>query len=151
MLSEEILEQVGDAYDFSAVDEILQVMIKAGIRPFLELGFKGKLIHESHTQIIKVIYLRGNRMSCLICYSDSKLFHHCVDKFGLEEVSTWIIEIWKPNPLVLKTIGSEELTRIDDNGAQLNLANEKIISMSFQKSNKPFVASFLGFKLAAAA
>lgn len=134
LLSEEILEQVGDAYDFSAVDEILQVMIKAGIRPFLELGFKGKLIHESHTQIIKShLFTRKSYELSHLLQRFQAFFHHCVDKFGLEEVSMWIIEIWKPNPLVLKTIGSEELTRIDDNGAQLNLANEKNYIYVFSK------------------
>lgn len=126
LLSEKILEQVGETYDFSTVDEILQIMIKSGIKPFLELGFKGKLIHESHTRIIKgQLYARKSYELSDLIQRFQVFFHHCVDKFGIEEVSTWIIEIWKPNPLVLKTIGCEDLTRIDEEGFQLNLAQEK--------------------------
>lgn len=126
LLSEEILEQVGEAYDFSTVDEIIRIMLKAGIKPFLELGFKGKLIHESHTQIIKSHpFIRKSYELSDLIQRFQVFFHHCVDVFGLEEVSSWMIEIWKPNPLVLKTIGCEELMRIDDNGVQLNLAKEK--------------------------
>ncbi|MDU5336773.1 GH39 family glycosyl hydrolase [Enterococcus sp.] len=126
LFSEEILEQVGEEYDFSTVDEILQSMLKAGIKPFLELGFKGKLIHESHTQIIKShLFTRKSYELSDLLHRFQVFFYHCIDKFGLEEVSSWIIEIWKPNPLVLQTIGCEDLTRIDDNGVQLNLAQEK--------------------------
>ncbi|MBO0451804.1 GH39 family glycosyl hydrolase [Candidatus Enterococcus murrayae] len=126
LLSEEILEQVGEVYDFSTVDEILQIMVKAGIKPFLELGFKGKLIHESHTQIIKShLFIRKSYELSDLIQRFQAFFHHCVDVFGLEEVKTWIIELWKPNQLVLKTIGCEELTWIDDHGKRLNLAKEK--------------------------
>lgn len=126
LFSEKILEQVGEVYDFSTVDEILQTMIKAGIKPFLELGFKGKLIHETHTQIIKsqLFTRKSNQLSDLL-HRFQAFFHHCVDVFGLEEVSTWIIEIWKPNRLVLQTIGCEELTRMEHQGTSLNLTREK--------------------------
>lgn len=137
LLSEEILEQVGEAYDFSTVDEILRIMLKAGIKPFLELGFKGKLIHESHTQIVKShpFIRKSYKLSDLI-QRFQVFFHHCVDVFGLEEVSTWMIEIWKPTPLVLKTIGCEDLMRIDQDGAQLNLAKEKTYIDVFSKIKK---------------
>lgn len=126
LLSEEILEQVGDDYDFSTVDEILQIMIKAGFKPFLELGFKGKLIHESHTQIIKSHpFIRKSYELSDLLDRFQAFFHHCTDIFGVEEVSTWIVEIWKPNPLVLQTIGSEELNRIDDDGVQLKLSQDQ--------------------------
>ncbi len=126
LFSEKILEQVGELYDFSTVDEILQTMVKAGIKPFLELGFKGKLIHETHTQIIKshLFTRKSNQLSDLL-HRYQAFFHHCIDVFGLEEVSSWIIEIWKPNRLVLQTIGCEELTRIEEQGRVLNLTREK--------------------------
>lgn len=132
LLSEEILEQNNEIYDFSTVDEILQIIIKAGMTPFLELGFKGKLIHESHTQIIKryPFTRKSYELSDLIRRFQT-FFRHCIDVFGLEEVSSWIIEIWKPNPLVIKTIGHEDLTRIDDQGVQLNLAQEKVYIDAF--------------------
>ncbi|MFR3685448.1 MAG: GH39 family glycosyl hydrolase [Enterococcus sp.] len=137
LLSEEILEQVGKAYDFSTVDEILRIMLKAGIKPFLELGFKGKLIHESHTQIIKSHpFIRKSYEISDLIQRFQVFFYHCVDVFGIEEVSSWMIEIWKPNPLVLKTIGCEDLMRIDENGVQMNLAKEKTYIEVFSRIQK---------------
>ena len=96
LLSEEILEQVGDVYDFSNVDEILQIMIQAGIKPFLELGFKGKLIHESHSQIIKShpFVRKSLKLEDLIGRFHA-FFHHCTDRFGLDEVSSCIFTLIK--------------------------------------------------------
>lgn len=126
LLSEEILEQVGDTYDFSTVDEILHIIIKAGFTPFLELGFKGKLLHKSHTQIIKShLFTRKSDALTDLIKRFQAFFHHCIDVFGLEEVSSWIVEIWKPNPLVLQTIGCEDLTRVAYQGAILDFSKNQ--------------------------
>ncbi|TNV67792.1 GH39 family glycosyl hydrolase [Trichococcus shcherbakoviae] len=118
-----LFEQVGDEFDFTKVDEILQTVLDAGMIPFLELGFKGKLIHETHTKIIKKepFELKTNRMDGILLRFTTFL-NHCIDKYGDEEVSKWIIEIWKPNALVLKNTDQEQLSLIEMGDGQVDIS-----------------------------
>ncbi|MEV8599099.1 xylan 1,4-beta-xylosidase [Streptomyces griseoviridis] len=84
---------------FTYVDQIVDAYLGLGIRPFLELGFMPtELASGSQT----VFWWRGNvtppashqEWAALVGDTVS----HLVDRYGLDEVRTWPIEVWnEPN------------------------------------------------------
>lgn len=123
LFSNDIFEQVGTDFDFTNVDEIIQNILNAGMIPFLELGFKGKLIYETHLKTIKKesFEMNSNKLADILLRFTT-FIEHCIDKFGKVEVSKWIIEIWKPNMLVLKTIAQEDLALVEIEGKVVNIS-----------------------------
>ncbi len=84
---------------FTYVDQVHDRLLALGIRPFLELGFMpGALASGDAT----VFWWRGNitpprdmgEWSALV----TDLVRHLVDRYGVEEVRRWPIEVWnEPN------------------------------------------------------
>lgn len=124
LFNNSLFEQVGNEYDFTKVDEIIQTIIEAGMIPFLELGFKGKLIHETHTMILKkeIFELKTNKLTDII-QRYTVFLNHFIDKYGEEEVSKWIIEIWKPNAFVLNNTNQEYLSFIEMDHKLVDISN----------------------------
>ncbi len=86
-------------YNFTYLDQVMDSYQKLGIKPFLELGFMPKAL-ASGTQTI--FYWRGNttppkdyqRWCDLVCAT----LRHLMDRYGVDEVITWPIEVWnEPN------------------------------------------------------
>lgn len=125
LLSDRILKQNGDYFDFSKVDEIIQNILDLNLIPFLDLGFKGKQIHESVEKIISCeeFRLSSNDFSEVLKRYRS-LLKHCRDRFGYDEVARWKIELWKPNAQVLKTIGQENLAIIKSDMDSLDIRKD---------------------------
>jgi xylan 1,4-beta-xylosidase len=86
-------------HSFTYVDQVIDAYLALGIRPFLELGFMpGALASGEQT----VFWWRGNvtpprshrEWADLVRTTMS----HLVDRYGLDEVRTWPVEVWnEPN------------------------------------------------------
>ncbi|HFI0166804.1 TPA: helix-turn-helix domain-containing protein [Streptococcus suis] len=126
LISQSIMPDLDGQFDFAKVDEILQAILDLGLKPFLELGIKGKVIHGANRSIIKqsLLSLPNQNLDDLL-----KRYHqlvaHCIEKFGADEVAEWIFEIWKPNTLVLGTINQLSLAQFDYKGKQIDLTTNE--------------------------
>ncbi|MEU4484749.1 xylan 1,4-beta-xylosidase [Streptomyces purpurascens] len=86
-------------HSFTHVDQVLDAYLALGIRPFLELGFMpGELASGEQT----VFWWRGNvtppRSHQEWADLVRALLTHLVDRYGLDEVRTWPVEVWnEPN------------------------------------------------------
>lgn len=90
---------VEDRYNFTYLDRIFDNYLKAGLKPFLELGFMPKKM-ASGSQCI--FYWQGNttppkdhdKWANMI----KALLRHLCERYGEEEVVTWPVEVWnEPN------------------------------------------------------
>lgn len=137
LLSDNILRQKGDYFDFSTVDGILQNIMDLNLIPFLDLGFKGKQIHETVENIIsqEAFQLPDNDFEHLLRRYRT-LIQHFVDKFGYDEVSSWKIELWKPNPHVLETLEQENLAFLVSGETTLDLRVNKDYFYYFSRVKK---------------
>ncbi len=134
LLSDAILRQKDNHYDFSKVDEIIQNILDLGLTPFLDLGFKGKQIHESVTKIVSAeSFELPYRSMDLLLDRYQALMKHLSQRFGLEEVSEWMIEIWKPNSYVLETIKNKSLAYWTDGESQLDITSNQDYFYFFEK------------------
>lgn len=126
LLSDILLQQQGDNFDFSRVDDIIQNILDLGLKPFLDLGFKGKQIHETVSKIVgqELFKLPYQDMGSILTRYHA-LMEHLVTKFGYDDVSTWKVEIWKPNALVLEEINQKQLSCIIDGECQLDITKNE--------------------------
>jgi len=84
---------------FGYVDQVHDALLELGIRPFLELGFMpGALASGDDT----IFWWRGNitpprdmaEWTALV----TDLMRHLVDRYGIDEVRRWPVEVWnEPN------------------------------------------------------
>ncbi|MFJ3668834.1 xylan 1,4-beta-xylosidase [Streptomyces sp. NPDC090106] len=86
-------------HSFTYVDQVVDAYLDLGIRPFLELGFMpSELASGSQT----VFWWHGNVTPPRSYREWADLVRatvtHLVDRYGLDEVRTWPIEVWnEPN------------------------------------------------------
>ncbi|MEV0634120.1 xylan 1,4-beta-xylosidase [Streptomyces sp. NPDC050619] len=86
-------------HSFTYVDQVVDAYLELGIRPFLELGFMpGELASGEQT----VFWWRGNVTPPASHQEWAELVRatlaHLIDRYGLDEVRTWPIEVWnEPN------------------------------------------------------
>lgn len=89
----------GTRYGFAYVDLVIDTWLDAGIAPFLELGFMPESLASGPDT---VFWWRGNitpprdhaEWAALV----RALLTHLIDRYGLEQVRTWPIEVWnEPN------------------------------------------------------
>ncbi|NUT45167.1 MAG: xylan 1,4-beta-xylosidase [Thermoactinospora sp.] len=84
---------------FTYVDQVIDAYLELGVRPFLELGFMpGDLASGDQT----VFWWKGNVTPPRDHAEWAALVRatvvHLVDRYGIEEVRTWPIEVWnEPN------------------------------------------------------
>jgi xylan 1,4-beta-xylosidase len=88
-------------YNFSYVDQIYDGLLKAGVRPFVELSFMPKKL-AANPNDVQVFWYRPivsapkdyARWGELV----SQFAKHLVDRYGIDEVSQWYFEVWnEPN------------------------------------------------------
>lgn len=89
----------GTAYVFTYVDQVVDAYLKLGIKPFLELGFMPKALASGDQT---VFWWLGNvtppRDHAEWASLVRALLRHLVDRYGLDEVRTWPVEVWnEPN------------------------------------------------------
>lgn len=87
------------AYDFETVDRIYDTILKAGMKPFVEISF---MPHELATSERTIFYWKANgspprdyaKWSALV----AAFARHLEDRFGKAEVESWRFEVWnEPN------------------------------------------------------
>jgi xylan 1,4-beta-xylosidase len=89
----------GTAYVFTYVDQVVDAYLELGIKPFLELGFMpSRLASGDQT----VFWWLGNvtppRDHAEWASLVRALLRHLIDRYGLDEVRTWPVEVWnEPN------------------------------------------------------
>jgi xylan 1,4-beta-xylosidase len=88
-------------YNFSYVDQIYDGLLKAGVRPFVELSFMPRKL-AADANDVQAFWYRPI-VSPPKDYSRwGELVHqfakHLVDRYGIDEVSQWYFEVWnEPN------------------------------------------------------
>jgi xylan 1,4-beta-xylosidase len=89
----------GTAYVFTYVDQVVDTYLKLGIKPFLELGFMPRGLASGDQT---VFWWLGNvtppRDHAEWARLVRALLRHLIDRYGLDEVRTWPVEVWnEPN------------------------------------------------------
>lgn len=85
-------------YNWQYVDELFDRMLDMGVRPFVELGFFPSAISPNPT-----CFWWGGHGNPPADYNKWKLLidnfiHHCVARYGKDEVAKWYFEVWnEPN------------------------------------------------------
>jgi xylan 1,4-beta-xylosidase len=85
--------------NFLYVDTIFDAMLERGVKPFVELSFMpGALASGKNT----IFWYRGNTTPPKDMKDWGELVgtfaKHCVDRYGIQEVSAWKFEVWnEPN------------------------------------------------------
>ncbi|QHS60920.1 GH39 family glycosyl hydrolase [Chitinophaga agri] len=89
----------GGVYNWLRVDDVISRMLKAGVKPFVELSFFPK---EMAGGSATAYWWKAN-VSPPADFSKwaqlvTNFAKHCVEKYGISEVSTWYFEVWnEPN------------------------------------------------------
>ncbi|MCF4119530.1 xylan 1,4-beta-xylosidase [Antribacter sp. KLBMP9083] len=91
----------GTRYAFTYVDQVVDAYLGLGIKPFLELGFMPSGLASGDET---VFWWKGNitpprdhrEWAALV----EAVIRHLVDRYGLDEVRTWPIEVWNEPNLV---------------------------------------------------
>lgn len=125
LLSNSVLPKIEGRYDFTKVDMILSSIIDAGLIPFIELGFKGKTIYKTHGEpIIHTPYTLHSKAIEDILERYSAFFNHCKKKYGETALDKWIVELWKPSKLVVKTNDLSDLMKIKNGNTYVNISED---------------------------
>jgi xylan 1,4-beta-xylosidase len=102
-------------YTFTYLDQLFDRLRELGIRPFLELGFMPPQLASGEETIF---WWKGNitpptdiaEWTALV----QAVLRHVIERYGLEEVRTWPVEVWnEPNlPLFWKDGDHEAYVRL---------------------------------------
>lgn len=89
----------GKSPNFLYVDMVFDAMLKRGVKPFVELSFMPAALASGKKT---AFFYRGNITPPDPMSQWGELIHalaaHCVERYGIEEVSTWNFEVWnEPN------------------------------------------------------
>ncbi|MDK8179758.1 helix-turn-helix domain-containing protein [Paenibacillus sp. UMB4589-SE434] len=82
-------------FNWAYVDKLYDFLLKADIRPFVALSFMPSVLARSNETIF---WWRGhiappkdqNKWNALV----REFVFHCLNRYGMEEVSTWYFEVW---------------------------------------------------------
>ncbi|MFE6287773.1 xylan 1,4-beta-xylosidase [Streptomyces sp. NPDC057877] len=96
-------------HSFTYLDQVFDALLDVGIRPFLELGFTpSELASGDHT----VFWWRGNVTPPADAKEWAALVRatltHLIDRYGLDEVRTWPIEVWNEPNLPMFWLDADE-------------------------------------------
>ena len=87
-------------YNFSYVDQIYDGLLAAGVKPFVELSFMPyKLAAQQHLQSFWY-HPNVSPPKDYAIWDEliTKLVKHLVERYGIDEVSSWYFEVWnEPN------------------------------------------------------
>ena len=83
------------SYNWTYVDELFDFFMEVGIKPFVELGFMPSELKRSDETIF---WWKGNISppKDIRLWTDlvKEFIKHCINRYGLEEVSLWYFEVW---------------------------------------------------------
>ena len=105
-------------YDFTVIDKIMQTLLDCGVKPFMELGFMPMDLVEPSRFGTDDPYSKYNHYQRELWATPPKdyqkwhdliaaLTKHLISRFGEEEVSTWLFELWN-EPDIFYWAGTEE-------------------------------------------
>ncbi|MCL1994591.1 MAG: glycosyl hydrolase, partial [Defluviitaleaceae bacterium] len=88
-------------YNFTYIDQIFDSFLEIGIKPFIELGFMPEALASGKQT---VFWWKGNvtppkdykKWNDLVAAT----INHFIERYGLDEVKTWPIEVWNEPNLV---------------------------------------------------
>ena len=94
-------EHGNPVYNFSYVDQIYDGLLKNGVKPFVEISFMPKKLAFNPDALHPFWYKQNVSPPKSMELWDELMTHfaqHLVDRYGIDEVSTWYFEIWnEPN------------------------------------------------------
>ncbi|MGC5167486.1 GH39 family glycosyl hydrolase [Luteimicrobium sp. DT211] len=101
----------GTLYAFTYVDQVVDAYLALGIKPFLELGFMPSGLASGDAT---VFWWKGNitpprdhaEWRALV----QAVLRHLIDRYGIEEVRTWPVEVWNEPNLVNFWLGGDSTT-----------------------------------------
>lgn len=83
------------SYNFSNVDKVIDILIRNGLRPYLELGDKPKLIQKNASQKMGAASSFPRRRGAEEWRRLIRAFLiHCINRYGSEEIESWYFELW---------------------------------------------------------
>lgn len=96
-------------YSFTYLDQVVDAYLELGIRPFVELGFMPSGLASGDQT---VFWWRGN-ISPPASYTEwaalvRATIGHLVDRYGLDEVRGWPIEVWNEPNLEQFWVGADQ-------------------------------------------
>lgn len=94
--------------NFLYIDMVFDAMMERGVKPFVELSFMPAALAKGSSTIF---FYRGNtsppkemaRWGELV----GALGKHCVERYGIQEVSTWNFEVWNEPNLIYFWAGTQ--------------------------------------------
>ena len=96
-------------YNFFNIDSIFDFLLSIGMKPFLELGFMPSALASGEQTCF---HYKGNvtppkdyRLWDELIF---RLMSHLVERYGIEEVSTWFFEVWNEPNLPFFWAGTQE-------------------------------------------
>lgn len=103
-----IAESGAGNWNFLYVDKVYDFMLDHGVRPFVELSFMPEAMASSAN---RVFMYKGN-VSPPRRWNDwsdmvQAFTRHCIDRYGIGEVSNWKFEVWN-EPNIAFWAGSQE-------------------------------------------
>lgn len=94
-------EHGNPVYNFSYVDQVYDGLLKNGVKPFVEVSFMPKKLAFNPDALHPFWYKQNVSPPKSMERWDDLVKHfvqHLVDRYGIDEVSTWYFEVWnEPN------------------------------------------------------
>ena len=96
-------------YTFTYVDQVVDSWLRVGLKPFLELGFMPSALASGDQT---VFWWKGN-VTPPRSHDDwaalvRAVLRHLIDRYGLDEVRTWPIEVWNEPNLTVFWEGADQ-------------------------------------------
>ncbi len=93
-------EKTGKYY-FNMIDEVIVFLNRNGLKPFIQIGPKPKMIIKEVGE--RGYYVDADTQISNMSTKDwgdliNSFINHVVEKFGEQEVENWIFEMWSPCP-----------------------------------------------------
>ena len=83
-------------YNFNKIDKLIDFLYSIGLKPFIELGEKPKMLNLFSN---KIMYFRPSTNKRRNLKESEKLLEkfivHSVNRYGISEVNQWYFELWK--------------------------------------------------------
>ncbi|WP_099221695.1 GH39 family glycosyl hydrolase [Listeria costaricensis] len=101
MLMESDRDQAAEGHNFSRIDQLIEILKKNGLKPFIEVGEKPKMIFRATAEMIhEQRYSHKTRSAADWRSLIGAFIKHSINKWGKEEVATWRFELWRSNETI---------------------------------------------------
>ncbi len=114
-------EQGGQpVYDFTIIDQILDTYLESGCLPFIELGFMPEVLSAAPAELTYQSSTLGSAWAfppkSYEKWHDliKQLAEHCLERYGLRQISRWYWELWNEPDLPYWRGTIEEFNRLYD-------------------------------------